>query len=291
MCLEKQHSPRGCCVLLRGAKRSELAKIKKIASLLLLARHNWRFELSYLCDVYAMPPTPRASIFDSKESSPSDPPPLLTRKSVEEPSSVLKENQTSATAKMAQIEPTTVGKTIRTTTGSATNRENVGDWTDPLRSGALGPSEDGAGPDDDEDDTSFELAAETPHDNRFRSALSSTILSISPFVAFPLPYLETDSGRKCALRCYFPDELYYSKQWSNGGTLGLAGEKFSAAMAENAGGAGGNASTDEEEKQLLPVHPFVTHKITTSVESKEMQTILASFRANGGRYPKVSMSK
>ncbi|XP_061508754.1 putative 1-phosphatidylinositol 3-phosphate 5-kinase [Anopheles gambiae] len=291
MCLEKQHSPRGCCVLLRGAKRSELAKIKKIASLLLLARHNWRFELSYLCDVYAMPPTPRTSIFDSKESSPSDPPPLLTRKSVEEPSSVLKENQTSVTAKMAQIEPTTVGKTIRTTTGSATNRENVGDWTDPLRSGALGPSEDGAGPDDDEDDTSFELAAETPHDNRFRSALSSTILSISPFVAFPLPYLETDSGRKCALRCYFPDELYYSKQWSNGGTLGLAGEKFSAAMAENAGGAGGNASTDEEEKQLLPVHPFVTHKITTSVESKEMQTILASFRANGGRYPKVSMMK
>uniref|UniRef100_A0A182K7W3 1-phosphatidylinositol-3-phosphate 5-kinase n=1 Tax=Anopheles christyi TaxID=43041 RepID=A0A182K7W3_9DIPT len=287
MCLEKQHSPRGCCVLLRGAKRSELAKIKKIASLLLLARHNWRFELSYLCDVYAMPPTPRTSIFDSKESSPSDPPPSLTRQSLEEPSGAAKENQLPLTAKMVQIDQTTT-KTLRMAAG---NREDVGDWTDPLRSGALGPSEDGAGQDDDEDDTSFELAAETPHDNRFRSALSSTILSISPFVAFPLPFLETDSGRKCALRFHFPDELYYSKQWSTGGTLGSVGDRFSATLADNSAAAGASTSADEEEKQLLPVHPFVTHKITTSVESKEMQTILASFRASGGRYPKFSTMK
>ncbi|XP_052896757.1 putative 1-phosphatidylinositol 3-phosphate 5-kinase [Anopheles moucheti] len=291
MCLEKQHSPRGCCVLLRGAKRSELAKIKKIASLLLLARHNWRFELSYLCDVYAMPPTPRASIFDSKESTPMDPPPQMgLTKCLEDVSQTPKEHQVTINEKAVQKEQT--AKIVRMTAENSANRENVGDWTDPLRSGALGPSsEDGVGQYGDEDDTSFELAAETPNDNRFRSALSSTILSISPFVAFPLPYLETDGGRKCALRCYFPEELYFSKQWSNGGTLGLVGEKNSATLIDNSAGAGASASTEEEEKQLLPVHPFVTHKITTSVESKEMQTILASFRACGGRYPKISMMK
>ncbi|XP_050073335.1 putative 1-phosphatidylinositol 3-phosphate 5-kinase [Anopheles maculipalpis] len=292
MCLEKQHSPRGCCILLRGAKRSELAKIKKIASLLLLARHNWRFELSYLCDVYAMPPTPRTSIFDSKESTPLDPlPQTQSTKSLEDALQMPKENQIpSYTDKTVQKEPIT--KIVRMTTENAANRENVGDWTDPLRSGAFGPSEDGGGGSyGDEDDTSFELAAETPHDNRFRSALSSTILSISPFVAFPLPYLETDSGRKCALRCHFPEELYFSKQWSNEGTLGTMGEKPGATLNDNGAGAGINAPMEEEEKQLLPVHPFVTHKITTSVDSKEMQTILASFRACGGRYPKVSMMK
>ncbi|XP_053672847.1 putative 1-phosphatidylinositol 3-phosphate 5-kinase [Anopheles nili] len=272
MCLEKQHSPRGCCVLLRGAKRSELAKIKKIASLLLLARHNWRFELSYLCDVYAMPPTPRASIFDSKESSPSDPPP--------------------ATQNFTAVSGEHAAKIVRTVAGTATNRENVGDWTDPLRSGALGPSEDGTGENVDEDDTSFELAAETPNDNRFRSALSSTILSISPFVGFPLPFLETDSGRKCALRQHFPEELYYSKQWSVTGTGGLSGDRFSATQGESSVGVGvGTGVKEDEEKQLLPVHPFVMHKITTSVDSKEMQTILASFRACGGRYPKIAMMK
>uniref|UniRef100_A0A182MLP5 1-phosphatidylinositol-3-phosphate 5-kinase n=1 Tax=Anopheles culicifacies TaxID=139723 RepID=A0A182MLP5_9DIPT len=292
MCLEKQHSPRGCCVLLRGAKRSELAKIKKIASLLLLARHNWRFELSYLCDVYAMPPTPRTSIFDSKESTPLDPPPQmgLTKCLEDVTPQTPKTNQASSSDKSTQKEQTT--KIVRMTAENSANRENVGDWTDPLRSGALEPSsEDGGGQYGDEDDTSFELAAETPNDNRFRSALSSTILSISPFVAFPLPYLETDAGRKCALRCYFPEELYFSKQWSNGGTLGMVGEKNGSLLIDNSSGAGASASTDEEEKQLLPVHPFVTHKITTSVESKEMQTILASFRACGGRYPKISMMK
>uniref|UniRef100_A0A182QYI4 1-phosphatidylinositol-3-phosphate 5-kinase n=1 Tax=Anopheles farauti TaxID=69004 RepID=A0A182QYI4_9DIPT len=280
MCLEKQHSPRGCCVLLRGAKRSELAKIKKIASLLLLARHNWRFELSYLCDVYAIPPTPRASIFDSKESSPLDPLPSVH---------IVKDDQTTLDPKVqsAAIEQMLKTRTERNTT----NRENVGDYTDPLRSGVLHPLEDGNSPECDEDDTSFELAVETPNDNRFRSALSSTILSISPFVSFPLPYLETDSGRKCALRCYFPEELYYSKQWSNDGTSGPSGDRISANLTENFTGTAVGAPLEEEEKQLLPIHPFVTHNITTSVESKEMQTIVASFRACGGRYPKVAMMK
>uniref|UniRef100_A0A182NQ61 1-phosphatidylinositol-3-phosphate 5-kinase n=1 Tax=Anopheles dirus TaxID=7168 RepID=A0A182NQ61_9DIPT len=290
MCLEKQHSPRGCYVLLRGAKRSELAKIKKIASLLLLARHNWRFELSYLCDVYAMPPTPRASIFDSKESSPLDPPPQVSSQSrcVESPINTVNDVETTLEPKvqMTAIDHMSKIRTERNTT----NRENVGDYTDPLRSGVLDTLKDGNGPECDEDDTSFELAVETPNDNRFRSALSSTILSISPFVSFPLPHLETDCGRKCALRCYFPEELYYSKQWSSDGTGGPTGDRICATLAEYAG-AGVGVPPEEEEKQLLPIHPFVTHKITTSVESKEMQTILASFRAAGGRYQKVSIMK
>uniref|UniRef100_A0A182YC39 1-phosphatidylinositol-3-phosphate 5-kinase n=1 Tax=Anopheles stephensi TaxID=30069 RepID=A0A182YC39_ANOST len=268
----------------------ELAKIKKIASLLLLARHNWRFELSYLCDVYAMPPTPRTSIFDSKESTPLDP--LPQSQCLEAPVQIPKEETSMPFDNdKTAVQKEQPAKIVRMTTETAANRENVGDWTDPLRSGAFGPSEDGGGQYADEDDTSFELAAETPNDNRFRSALSSTILSISPFVAFPLPYLETDAGRKCALRCHFPEELYFSKQWSNEGTLGSMGEKSCAALIDNAAGGGTGAPIEEEEKQLLPVHPFVTHKITASVDSKEMQTILASFRACGGRYPKVSMMK
>jgi hypothetical protein len=29
-----------------------------------------------------------------------------------------------------------------------------------------------------------------------------------------LPYLETEQGRKCLLRKRFPNELFFSKQWS-----------------------------------------------------------------------------
>ncbi|XP_052862885.1 putative 1-phosphatidylinositol 3-phosphate 5-kinase [Anopheles cruzii] len=277
MCLEKQHSPRGCCVLLRGAKRSELAKIKKIASLLLLARHNWRFEMSYLCDVYAMPPTPRSSIFDSKESSPSDAPEAA------QSSEGTFDKRTTGMAK----ENTSITGDARLcgtseTIAKLTTRENVGDWSDPLRAGVLDPAEDA-----NEDDTSFELAVETPNDNRFRAALSSTILSLSPFVGFPLPYLETDSGRKCALRCYFPDELFFSHQLAEGASSTVS-DRYPS-LPNESGGA--TVAQDEKDKQLLPPHPFVTHKMTSSVESKEIQTILASFCATGGRYPKVAMSK
>lgn len=40
----------------------------------------------------------------------------------------------------------------------------------------------------------------------------------------------------------------------------------------------------------MPAHEFLTHKITTSIESRDMQTLLASYRACGGRLPKASTS-
>lgn len=48
-------------------------------------------------------------------------------------------------------------------------------------------------------------------ENRFTEALKNTILSISPNTDFPLPYLETDAGRKCILRSRFPTDLFYCK--------------------------------------------------------------------------------
>lgn len=50
--------------------------------------------------------------------------------------------------------------------------------------------------------------------NKFSIALEQTLLSVSPYSKFPLPYLETEMGKCCALRSRFPAELYYSKAWS-----------------------------------------------------------------------------
>lgn len=52
--------------------------------------------------------------------------------------------------------------------------------------------------------------AEIPLLNKFKTALEDTILSISPFLKFSVPYLETESGRNCVLRAFFPKDLYYS---------------------------------------------------------------------------------
>lgn len=248
MCFERSYSPRGCCVLLRGDCKSELVKIKKIISLLLFARYNWRLELSYLCDEYARPPSPKSSIFESKEPSPSEEY-KISSDSLKKDSNVAKKSDEG-------------NKKVNV------NIENVRDFSDPLRAVDISPSAF-------ESESSVTLAVETPFDNRFRTALSSTILSVSPFLNFPLPYLETENGRKCALRCFFPNELYYSKQWSV--------RTFDKQVSIE-----GTIADPTETVELLPPHDFTKYRIVSPVESKEVQTVLASFRASGGRYPKQS---
>ncbi|XP_058834896.1 putative 1-phosphatidylinositol 3-phosphate 5-kinase [Topomyia yanbarensis] len=249
MCLEKSYSPRGCCVLLRGGSQCELIKIKKVISLLLFARYNWRLELSYLCDVYARPASPRGCIFESKEASPSE--------EIKSDEILLKhvttEKKTEDSAKKVNV-----------------NIENVGDFSDPLRALDLSSSLVDL-------ESSFELSAETPFDNHFKTALSSTVLSVSPFLTFPLPYLETESGRKCALRSRFPIELHYSKQWSDRmyDKTALLDSSLSA----------------EETVQLLMPHELTSYKITSSIDNNDVQTMLASYRASGGRYSKQASMK
>lgn len=52
--------------------------------------------------------------------------------------------------------------------------------------------------------------ADLPLLNKFKKALDGTILSVSPYLKFSIPYLETEPGKNCVLRNFFPKELYYS---------------------------------------------------------------------------------
>lgn len=198
MFFEMSMSPRGYCVLLRGGRTNELLKVKKVASLLLFARYNWRLELSYLLDEFARPPSPKPNIFDSKETSPLKNESHIIGNTITEceNNQLLNDNNKKDPKKCEKRNDEII-----------VIKENVKDFSDPLRATNLSPSIF-------ESNTSVEFAVETPFDNRFRTALSSTVLSISPFVVFPLPFLETEQGRKCNLRSFFPNELYYSKQWS-----------------------------------------------------------------------------
>lgn len=249
MFFETASSPRGCCVLLRGGNNQELTRVKRVASTLLFARYNWRLELSYLLDEFACPPFPKPGIFDSKEQSPCIDAELLN---VEE-----EHKKMENIPKIKKIEDKIV------------NKENVKDFSDPLRSttdeNILESSEESI------------VVFQTPYDNRFRSALSSTILSISPFVVFPLPYLETELGRKCILRSHFPNELYYSKQWSE---FEINDKHISQ-----------DSRLDKGNIELLKVHDFVSHKITTSIDNRDLQSLVSYFRAGGGRLPKKGTSK
>lgn len=273
MFFETPSTPRGCCVLLRGGTNAELIKVKRVGLMLLFARYNWRLELSFLLDEFARPPSPKSSIFDSKDHSPSKGDDLEYDDEIHHPvDNVSPANLTAPINKCS----TTI-KAERKIDEKIVNKENVKDFSDPLRATDLSLSAF-------DPETSVEFAVETPYDNRFRTALSSTVLSISPFVSFPLPYLETEQGRKCHLRSYYPIELYYSKQWSENTEKPLMQIDLNNQTNET-------TTTAEKSIRLNKVHPFVMHKITTSIDSnKELQALWASYKASGGRLQKIDKS-
>lgn len=57
MGFEVYSNPKNYAFLLRGGNNMELAKVKKVASIVLFARYNWRFEMAFLLDIFAKPPT------------------------------------------------------------------------------------------------------------------------------------------------------------------------------------------------------------------------------------------
>ncbi|XP_059613913.1 putative 1-phosphatidylinositol 3-phosphate 5-kinase [Phlebotomus argentipes] len=244
MFFEMPSSPRAFCVLLRGGNNAELTRVKRVASFLLYVRYNWRLEMSFLLDEFARPPSPKPNIFDSKEQSPVKP--------------------------LEEEEATTKSKSLKSRIDDkAIHKEHVPDCSDPLR--ATNPP----AIDQEPESSVVELHVQPLYDNKFRTALSSTVLSVSPFVSFPLPFLETEIGRKCHLRSRFPNELYYSKQFSS------PIERIPSLE---------ESTRSEIKKDVAMVkksHDFVNHKITSSMDSKDLQGLLASFRATGGRLLKT----
>lgn len=296
MFFEKIASPRSYSCLLRGADYKELSKVKKVASFLVYARYNWRLEMSFLLNEFAEALTPKPIIFDSKEITPEEnnADMLLSSKysqdlydngndnckikieNVEKTESQLKNISIANMLKEVDNNDITLRKeNISKNVCNTTDMSN--DFSDPLRSERTRSLEMST------ETEKLELAVEHRYDDRFRSTLSSIILSVSPFVTFPLPFLETEQGRKCPLRSLFPAELYYSKLWSNSGNNNNSNLDF----GETNENINGNIlDSILSEATLNSPHPFLLAKITAPIDSFELQTLLTEFRSFGGRYPK-----
>ncbi|GJQ83295.1 putative translation initiation factor IF-2, N-terminal region [Trypoxylus dichotomus] len=272
-------------VLLRGASYSELVKVKRVASLLLFAYYNWRLEKSFLMDEFAQPPNANDEFFDdSREGSPTlaKPPTsiehesnnLLRNRKISKGSQISNlnifdenENDTEVFINTEDIKPKIEITVPSNTEEKKVATEVIKDYTDPLHSY------------NKEDDVVLKQSSEKlsvadlPFSNHFRKHLDDTILCISPFLVFSVPYLETENGRRCKLRSFFPGQIYYSEQFLNT-------KRKPTHSTED------NNPTNLNRLKLKPPHPFITARITGNVDSNEIQTLLAHFRACGGRLEK-----
>lgn len=116
--------------------------------------------------------------------------------------------------------------------------------------------------------------ADFPLFNKFKKALEDTVLSVSPYLKFLIPYLETEVGRNCVLRSFFPREIYYSAQFF---------DKIKDTRTNSV-----TVSEQFENREWMNIklksqHPFVQTRLTTDVDDREVQSLLANFRACGNR--------
>ncbi|XP_015119945.1 1-phosphatidylinositol 3-phosphate 5-kinase [Diachasma alloeum] len=114
--------------------------------------------------------------------------------------------------------------------------------------------------------------ADLPLLNKFKKSLDDTILSFSPYLKFTIPYLETEPGRNCVLRRFFPKEIFYSAQFSDK----VEGTRASVSTDPP-------QVADAPELRLKPRHPLTLAKMTSKVDTREVQALLSHFRACGSR--------
>ncbi|KAK9502569.1 hypothetical protein O3M35_011320 [Rhynocoris fuscipes] len=295
----------GCTILLRGGSNSELARVKNVTSNLLFAKYNAQLEISYLMDAGARPPSPPSdegifsemtlgssetsqnidedsttscvkekynpsqanSISDNKDS----PSFLLTKSISHHKSDTTLKNNT-------QNEITNRSTENEITISTSCTTESVVDCNDPLRAYSVEEMQDnGERLSSTQGENELSISETTlPLDNRLVQALRHNILSISAYLKFTLPYLESEHGRQCPLRPYFGQKIYWSQQLDEGTTKNRINRDSDLYNL---------ADKRHNQIKLKPVHEFVTAQLIQPADSTHVQTLLASYRARGGRIP------
>lgn len=264
----------GCTVILRGGSCAELKKVKQIIQFMIYVAYSWRLERSFLMDENALPPPQCDDLQLILESTEQSVKIELATSDVE-----LRDNtKISKHTKAISVE-----FNPNLEDDKKPSKTYIEDFSDPLRCYI-----------DKGDNSVFtdpEMTLQVENDfrsNDFRKALDDVILCTSPNIKMNLPYLETEAGRNCVLRSFFPDEIFWSNQFTKE-TLD-SGSKRNTMEIDNASNNSVSTITNNilnGENLVInigPLHPFVKTKLTSSfTESVSLQTLLADFRARGGR--------
>lgn len=120
-----------------------------------------------------------------------------------------------------------------------------------------------------------------PMSHQFRHMLHGTILSVSPYIKYSIPYLESEAGAKCFVRKYLPDNIYWSASFM-GEKVPKEQRLSKAKYMEMEYGGRYPASSNI---RITEAHPFVLNEMTapandssTLVQSLVLVLCLVRFR-------------
>ena len=113
----------------------------------------------------------------------------------------------------------------------------------------------------------------------FETALKSTILSSSPFLDYPLPYLLTEAGRNFSLRSTLPPDIYWSALIdAEHNSHNLTEEDLEEFDFSNPG-----QRCLSKLVCMVQPHPFISASLTMNHNDPFFQALLSDFRAQGGQ--------
>lgn len=283
----------GATVLLRGASHFELRKVKKVLKFMAFACYNGRLERAFLADEFAIPKMLgcKTEIFDGAEVVPnSDDAPLLDSTRLddnltfESSSLVIVDSDSLMSPETNAIDVSSARMVEKSTTPddiSSTDLRPVQELDDPLheylriRQGDQSLSSTPI----QQPYQSLSIQSSTLATNSmlFRKAMEDTILSISPLIRHPLPFLETEAGRNAPLRKFLPEVLYYSQQ------LKQTESPPRKIRYGQEGVMNGDNSCTDPTPERNSIHPFLRARITPAMSRTELLGLLSDFRARGVR--------
>lgn len=227
---------------------------------MMFVAYNWRLERSFHIDSFAMPP------FENTPPESADQSPL-SEEFVE-----AKEELSPPTASPSRTE---TAESISVDSGFETGSCKVIDH--PLADNA--PIE-------------VTPVPEVPR-KLLQDCLKSVILSASPFLSYPIPYLETEEGKSCDLRRFFPLEAYWSLKLMDTRKRNslvcveplVIGETENNIINAYMHGVYINSKIFMDSPSIgrKEAHPFTSKKITSPLGSEDVQSLIADFRRIGSR--------
>ncbi|KAI5754029.1 hypothetical protein M8J77_005179 [Diaphorina citri] len=233
---------KGSTVILRGASRKELMKVKRVTSFMIYVLYNWKLESSLLMDEQAYVIQTKKPILQSPSDSVAD---IISKPSTDE-KHTRSNSESTGDVKVAIQKPAS---------------QSIQDASDPLQSEPNVTSP--MSPQD------LHLAVDNVPTNSFRKALDDIILSVSPTIKYTVPYLENETGKKCDLRKYFPDNIYWSAQLDP-----------AAPIVKNETPV---ETIPRHTLELKEPHAFLSEVLTETCDSAKVRSSLALYRAAGGR--------
>ncbi|CAC5388449.1 PIKFYVE [Mytilus coruscus] len=122
---------------------------------------------------------------------------------------------------------------------------------------------------------------------KFKKTLAEILLSTSPYIKFELPYLETELGSRSIVRNFFKDDLFWSKYFEP-----VAYREKKKQLVETY--CPPKPASPWSDIEIKEPHPLILTQITGSLKDKNLQHLIADFRARGGRIqlrPRTAVSE